>query len=152
MKEMHDGPRDGLWDRENLVMVCGIERDAQKALTTDQRCALAEFLLGDKRVVGAWLALENAELEKWRRLQRLQVALAVNSREEGGDLLSPMLLAFGRRHHVRLDWSFSGNSKPDFYPKPIRERLRLPYTWNTYVTLGHVFKMPPPARPTRGAL
>lgn len=132
------------------VMVCEIDRDAQKALTTQQRWALAEALLGDERVVGAWLALENAELEKWRRLERLQVALAVNSREEGSAVLSPILLDFGRRHHVRIYWSFAVNPMTDIYPKPIMERLGLPYTWNTFVTLGHVFKLPPAAQPTRG--
>ncbi len=131
------------------VMVCELERDAQKALTSPQRWALAEDLLEDDRVVGAWLALENAELAKWRRLERLQVALAVTSRDEGGEILSPILAAFGRKHRMRLYWSFSGNPKPDIYPKPIMERLGLPYTWNTFVTLGHVFKLPPAAQSTR---
>lgn len=127
--------------------VCEIERDSERQLSTAKRQMLAAALLEDPRVVGAWLALENDGLKGANRLERLQVCVAADSQSAVDEVILPIVMAFGRRHRMRLYWSHSGNPEPDIYPRDIMERLRKRYTWNRYVTLGEVFKLPPKVNP-----
>lgn len=124
------------------VMIFEIERDSAKELKTEQRRALAATLLADSRVLGAWLAIENEEM-KHPRLERLQVAVAAEDASDGGRVILPAIERFGAENHMRLHYSWSGNPQPDIVPRIIMERLGLPHSWNRYVTLGEVFKLPP---------
>lgn len=123
-------------------MVFEIERDSATELKTEQRRDLAFTLLGDTRVHGAWLAIEN-EGDKHRRLERLQIAIAAESASDGEQVILPVIERFGAENRMRLYYSWSNNPEPDIVPRSIMERLGLPYTWNSYVTLGEVFKLPP---------
>lgn len=124
------------------VIVFEIERDSAKKLKTEQRRVLAATLLADSRVLGAWLAIENEEM-KHGRLERLQVAIAAEDASDGGRVVLPVIEQFGAENRMRLYYSWSGNPQPDIVPRTIMERLDLPYSWNRYVTLGEVFRLPP---------
>lgn len=127
----------------NVTHVYEIERDSARQLTTALRRSLAQVLIQDPRVTGAWLAIENEGVKQATRLERLQVSVVASSESGVDQVLLPLITTFGKRHRMRLYWSESASPKPDRYPRDIMERLRLPYSWNRYVTLGEVFKLPP---------